>query len=212
MNANTFATLRLDLFSLISQHMHNLYIIAGCNGAGKTTASLTILPDILNCRQFVNADNIAAGLSPFDVESVAIEAGRIMLHRINELIDLREDFAIETTLATRSYVSLVQRAKALGYKVTLIYIWLSSPMMAEDRVAQRVSKGGHNIPPDIIERRYYKGIKNLFRLFMPVCDVWILADNTSGQLATIARKEEEFDYVIENYDLWNVISKQANDS
>ena len=116
--------------------MPNLYIIAGCNGAGKTTASLTILPDILNCKEFVNADNIAAGISPFNVEGVAIEAGRIMLHRIDELLSLGVDFAIETTLATRSYVGLVHRAKGMGYNVSLIYIWLNSPELALQRVAE----------------------------------------------------------------------------
>jgi predicted ABC-type ATPase len=190
--------------------MPNLFIIAGCNGAGKTTASVTILPEILNCRQFVNADYIAYGLSPFDVESVAIEAGRIMLHRIKELLDLREDFAIETTLATRSYVSLVQRAQAIGYNVTLIHIWLSSPEMAFERVAERVRNGGHNIPVDVIERRYYKGLDNLFKLFMPVCDTWIIADNSLKKLNVVARKEE-FENVIENYELWTIINKQVYD-
>jgi len=187
--------------------MPNLYIIAGCNGAGKTTASITILPDILNCNQFVNADYIAYGLSPFNVESVAIEAGRIMLHRIDELLALGGDFAIETTLSTRSYVGLVQKAKKMGYVVTLIYIWLSSPEIAIERVAERVSKGGHNIPVDVINRRYYKGINNLFKLFMPICDVWIVADNSFKKLHVIARKEE-FENVIENHELWAVISKQ----
>ncbi len=190
--------------------MHHLFIIAGCNGAGKTTASLTILPEILNCRQFVNADNIAAGLSPFNVESVAIEAGRIMLQRIKELIDLKEDFAIETTLATRSYVSLVQRAKSFGYKVTLIYIWLNGPELAIERVAERVKNGGHNIPADVVRRRYFRGINNLFRLFMPVCDTWLIADNSLRNLNIIARKEE-FENVIENNELWLRISKQIND-
>lgn len=191
--------------------MHNLYIIAGCNGAGKTTASLTILPDILNCRQFVNADNIAAGLSPFDVDSVAIEAGRIMLHRINELIDLREDFAIETTLATRSYVSLIHRAKDLGYKVSLIYIWLNSPELALQRVADRVKNGGHNIDAEVVRRRYYKGIKNLLTLFIPNCDFWTIADNSDNELIPIAHKEG-FGNVIENSDLWNIINKQLHES
>lgn len=190
--------------------MPNLFIIAGCNGAGKTTASITIFPDILNCRQFVNADYIAAGLSPFDVESVAIEAGRIMLHRIDELIAAGEDFAIETTLATRSYVLLVHRAQALGYKVSLIYIWLRSHEMAFERVAERVRNGGHNIPADVIERRYYKGLSNLFKLFMPICDTWIVADNSFKELNVIARKEE-FESVVENNDLWEVINKQVND-
>ena len=104
----------------------NLYIIAGCNGAGKTTASYTVLPEILNCREFVNADNIAAGLSPFNVESVAFAAARIMLQRMDELLNEKVDFAFETTLSTRSYVSFIQKAKSLGYQVTLLYFWLSS--------------------------------------------------------------------------------------
>lgn len=107
--------------------MPNLYIIAGCNGAGKTTASYTVLPELLNCNEFVNADNIAAGLSPFNPESVAFEAGRIMLQRIDELLNREVDFAFETTLSTRSYVSLVKRAQQKGYEVTLLFFWLSSP-------------------------------------------------------------------------------------
>src|SRR6202012_6260973 len=116
--------------------MSNLYIIAGCNGAGKTTASFTILPEMLNCKEFVNADNIAAGLSPFNPESVAIEAGRLMLARINELMKARVDFAFETTLATRSYVSLVKTARDAGYKVTLLFMWIDSPVTAMQRVAE----------------------------------------------------------------------------
>jgi predicted ABC-type ATPase len=120
--------------------MPNLYIIAGCNGAGKTTASLTILPEILNCREFVNADNIAAGLSPFNPESVAIEAGRLMLSRIHELMKTGVDFAFETTLATRSYVSLIREAHQIGYRVTLLFIWLDSPETAMQRVADRCKR------------------------------------------------------------------------
>jgi len=191
--------------------MPNLYIIAGCNGAGKTTASFTIFPDILNCRQFVNADNIAYGLSPFDVESVAVEAGKIMLQRINELLALGEDFAIETTLTTRSYVSLIQKAKGLGYKVSLIYIWLSSPQLAIERVAERVKNGGHNIPTDVIERRYFRGVKNLFELFIPVCDYWTIADNTYGNLIQVASKNEN-ENVVEDVELWSVINKQFYES
>ena len=188
--------------------MPNLYIIAGCNGAGKTTASFTILPDILNCRQFVNADNIAYGLSPFDVESVAIEAGKIMLQRIEELLSHGEDFAIETTLTTRSYINLIHRAKSTGYKISLIYIWLNSPVLALQRVAQRVKTGGHNIPSDVIERRYIKGIKNLFQLFMPICDFWAIADNSDNILLEVAKKEE-FENVIKIPQLWRRIIEQA---
>ncbi|HEY4197319.1 MAG TPA: zeta toxin family protein, partial [Mucilaginibacter sp.] len=137
--------------------MPNLYIIAGCNGAGKTTASYTILPEMLNCKEFVNADSIAFGLSPFNQENVAIEAGRIMLNRIDALLQNGEDFAIETTLATKSYVSLIKKARQTGYKITLVYFWLSSPQEAKQRVATRVSKGGHHIPDEVVTRRYYGG-------------------------------------------------------
>ncbi|GAA4469261.1 zeta toxin family protein [Nemorincola caseinilytica] len=187
--------------------MADLYIIAGCNGAGKTTASFTVFPDVLGCREFVNADNIAAGISPFNPESVAIEAGRIMLHRIDELLETGVDFAIETTLATRSYVGLVHRAHRMGYTVTLIYIWLTTPELALQRVAERVQKGGHNIPGNVVRRRYYKGAHNLFHLFMPICDTWIVADNSYGILEPIARKESEFENIIENPDLWSALKK-----
>jgi predicted ABC-type ATPase len=190
--------------------MPNLYIISGCNGAGKTTASYTILPDILDCREFVNADNIAYGISPFNVEGVAIEAGRIMLRRIDELIELKADFAIETTLATRSYVQLISKAKQAGYRVTLFYIWLNSPQLAIQRVAERVRKGGHNIPQDVIVRRYHKGIENFFKLFKPICDRWLFVDNSNGIQPVIAEGSGGFDNLIENADLWAAINNQSH--
>lgn len=155
----------------------NLYIISGCNGAGKTTASYSVLPKLLDCKQFVNADEIAKGLSPFCPESVAIQAGKLMLLRIEELLTADETFSIETTLATRSYSELVKRAHEKGYKVTLLYFWLSSPELAVERVARRVSEGGHNIPKDVIYRRYEKGLKNLFDIFIPIVDSWMIVDN-----------------------------------
>lgn len=185
--------------------MPNLYIIAGCNGAGKTTASYVVLPEVLHCREFVNADSIAAGLSPFNVESVAFEAGRIMLQRIDTLMSEKLDFALETTLSTRSYVSLIHRAHQLGYQVTLVYFWLHSPKVAIERVAKRVSRGGHNIPKDVIERRYYRGIKNLFELYIPICDDWAVLDNMNLYPETIARGKNRIEIVVENDDLWEVI-------
>ncbi len=133
-----------------------LYIISGCNGAGKTTASYTVLPNVLQCKEFVNADEIARGLSPFNPSSMAIEAGRLMLQRIDELLKNQESFSIETTLATRSYIRLVTNAQKQGYKVSLIYFWLNSPQLAVSRVKQRVSNGGHDIPEDVIYRRYQR--------------------------------------------------------
>lgn len=156
-----------------------LYIIAGCNGAGKTTASYTVLPEILDCTEYVNADEIARGLSPFKPEEVAIEAGKIMLQRIDHLLAKKVTFAIETTLATRSYKKLIERAHASGYTIILLFFWLPSPEMAEERVASRVSSGGHNIPKNVIYRRYWLGIENLFRIFAPIVDSWSLYDNSS---------------------------------
>ncbi|ACU03878.1 zeta toxin family protein [Pedobacter heparinus] len=189
--------------------MSNLYIIAGCNGAGKTTASYTILPEILNCKEFVNADNIAAGISPFNPARVAIDAGRIMLGRIEELMGEGDDFAFETTLSTKSYVSLIKKAKAKQYKITLIYFWLTSPEEAIARVATRVSKGGHDIPKDVIRRRYYRGITNLFELYKPICDLWMVVNNATEQPELIARGEYTISELIFNHDIWNIIKKQA---
>jgi predicted ABC-type ATPase len=191
--------------------MPNLYIIGGCNGAGKTTASYTILPEILDCKEFVNADNIAVGISPFNAESVALEAGRIMLKRIGELLEAKSDFAIETTLSTKSYVSLIKKAQLKGYKVKLLYFWLASPQMAIERVAIRVSRGGHHIPQDVIERRYFRGIRNLLNLYMPVCDEWFVMNNVDIPSQDIALYSAEFGEEIINIDIWNTILKQSND-
>jgi predicted ABC-type ATPase len=182
-------------------------IIAGCNGAGKTTASFTILPEMLNCKEFVNADSIAAGLSPFNPESVAIEAGRLMLSRIDELMKAGVDF--ETTLATRSYVSLVKAAQLAGYKVTLLFIWLDSPETAIQRVAERVAEGGHNIPEVVIERRYHRGIFNLINLYIPVCDSWLIVNNKNVVPELIARGALTGGNMIKNHYIWSTINAQS---
>ena len=142
----------------MGEQKHNLYVIAGCNGAGKTTASFTVLPEMFDCREFVNADEISAGLSPFNPEGVAIQAGRLMIERIIHLLKEGETFAFETTLATRSYVKLIKQAQKRGYFVTLLFFSLSSPEQAVKRVAKRVSEGAHNIPLDVIYRRYDNGL------------------------------------------------------
>ncbi|HRG59359.1 MAG TPA: zeta toxin family protein [Bacteroidia bacterium] len=166
----------------------NLYIIAGCNGAGKTTASFTILPEIIECKEFVNADEIAKGLSPFQPEKVAFEAGRIMLKRITELLFDNQSFAFETTLSTKSYRSKILEAKEKGYTVTLLFFWLQNLELAKARVKMRVSEGGHNIEPEIIERRYFRGIKNLFKIYLPIVDGAIIFDNSNGKHELLAEK------------------------
>jgi predicted ABC-type ATPase len=191
--------------------MPQLYIIAGCNGAGKTTASYTILPEMLNCREFVNADNIAAGLSPFNPESVAIEAGRIMLQRIHTLMAENQTFAFETTLSTRSYVSLIKQAKLQGYEVKLAFFWLSSPDAAQKRVLKRVKAGGHNIPPETIKRRYFRGIQNLFKLYLPIVDNGVIVDNSDNVPQFIAQKMSNEEIEVINFDLWTLLNKQKDE-
>lgn len=192
--------------------MPNLYIISGCNGAGKTTASYTVLPEILDCREFVNADNIAAELSPDNPENAALEAGRIMLTKIHELLEEGVDFAFETTLSTKSYVSFVKKAQLAGYEVTLLYFWLNSPEMAADRVAQRVSMGGHNIPLEVIQRRYYRGIKNLIKLYIPICDSWLVINNMTGEPEIVAElSNSSNEKLIINADIWETILDQSHE-
>ena len=179
----------------------NLYIISGCNGAGKTTASYTVLPEILDCREFVNADEIARGLSPFNPDSVAIEAGRLMLQRIEDLLEKEISFSIETTLATKSYINLVHRAQAKGYTVRLLFFWLNSPELALMRIAERVAKGGHNILEPIVRRRYVAGISNLFRLFMKEVDFWVIYDNSkypTSQIASGGKSDDKINVMVES--------------
>lgn len=202
----------LDLILLIFALMNkNLYIISGCNGAGKTTASFTILPNILNCKEFVNADEIAKGLSPFQPEKVAFEAGRIMLNRINELLKENENFAFETTLATKSYKSKVIEAQKKGYNVTLLFFWLQNVDLAIERVKTRVKEGGHNIEKDVIKRRYKNGIRNLFDIYLPIVNEAMIFDNSAGKPDLIAEKTLETDVAIINEIKFNEIKKYYNE-
>jgi len=182
-----------------------LYIIAGCNGAGKTTASFTILPEILDCKEFVNADEIAKGLSPFQPEKVSFEAGRIMLNRINELLSENENFAFETTLSTKSYKNKIIEAKEKGYRVTLLFFWLQSIELAKERVKTRVLEGGHNIEPEVIERRYIRGIKNLFDIYFPIVDGTLIFDNSEGQHELLADRNIDGLLNIVNQEKYNLL-------
>jgi predicted ABC-type ATPase len=189
-----------------------LYIISGCNGAGKTTASFNILPELLNCKEFVNADEIARGLSPFQPENVSIEAGRLMLKRIDELINSNQDFSFETTLSTKSFLNTIEFAKSKGYYVTLIFFWLESVELAQDRVRKRVTEGGHNIESDVIERRYKAGIKNLFKLYFDKVDSLLIYDNSTAESELIAEKEIEDElFTIHNSQKFNSLKMISNE-
>lgn len=186
--------------------MKKLYIIAGCNGAGKTTASYTILPEILDCKEFVNADEIAKGISPFQPEKAGIESGRLMLKRIKKLLESGESFAFETTLSTRSYVQLIDRAKQLDYQVTCLFFWLDSEELAISRVETRVKEGGHHIPDDVIRRRYKSGLKNFFSLFLSKVDNWLFVNNSGDNYEIIAEGalSEE---TINNVEQWEKLKR-----
>ncbi len=178
--------------------MPNLYIIAGCNGAGKTTASYTVLPEILDCQEYVNADEIAKGLSPFNPDKAAIEAGRIMLGKIKYFLSKQIDFSFETTLATRSYTNIIKQAKQLDYEIILIYFWLDSVDLAIERVRTRVIEGGHDIAQNVIYRRYYSGLKNLFELYIPICNYWMIFNNSNPTFELIAEGNFNINLKIEN--------------
>ena len=163
-----------------------MYIISGCNGSGKTTASYTLLPELLDCSEFVNSDEFAKSLAPFHPETAYITASRYMLKKLRYLFTRREDFCIETTLATRSLLKTVRMAQDQGYFVTVVYLWLRSPEIAIKRVAARVEAGGHDVAPDVIRRRYYTGLEYFFELYSPVCDKWMLVDNSETEFRIIA--------------------------
>ena len=189
--------------------MPNLFIIAGCNGAGKTTASFTILPDVFHLDIFVNADEIARGLSPLNPEKSAIEAGRLMLSKIDHHITNREDFAFETTLASKSFVHTIKKAKKAGYNVSLIFYYLDSEDLAIERVEIRVKEGGHDIPDDVISRRYYAGIRNLFQLYLPICDNWIIFNNSTLVPIFIAEGNGDETININNKRIFEIIYEKS---
>ena len=146
----------------------HIYIIAGPNGAGKTTFAHRFLPNFVLCREFLNADLIAAGLSPYAPDSQAVYAAQIMLKRIQRLIAQKQTFSVETTLAGMSYRQSIRTWRELGYRVILFFLWLPSVEIAIERVAMRVREGGHDIPETTIRRRYRRGIDNLFRFYLPL--------------------------------------------
>ncbi|HEY7060897.1 MAG TPA: zeta toxin family protein [Chloroflexota bacterium] len=153
-------------------------VVAGPNGAGKTTAAPRLLQGALAVSEFVNADDIAQGLSAFRPESVALTAGRVMLARLDELARERADFAFETTLAARDFARRLTTMRASGYRAHLAFVSLPSPEMAELRVAERVRRGGHAIPGEVIRRRYAAGLRNFFGLYRDVVDSWQMLDNS----------------------------------
>jgi predicted ABC-type ATPase len=146
---------------------------------------------MLNCSEFVNSDEFAKSLSPFKPENAAIQASRYMLMKIRYLLKRRSDFAVETTLATRTLLKTVRMAQKEGYSITLLYFWLNSPELAIERVKARVESGGHNIPEETIIRRYHVGIDYFFHDYAPISDRWILADNSQAPFRVVAEGSKQ---------------------
>ena len=161
-----------------ARHVPNIVVLAGPNGAGKSTTGPALLRDTFGITEFVNADTIAQGLSAFDPEGAAIDAARVMLVRMHELADERADFAFETTLASRTFASWLTDLRRSGYCVHVLFLWLPSADLAVERVSTRVRMGGHNVPEDVVRRRYHSGLRNFFDLYKPLADSWLLYDNS----------------------------------
>ena len=190
--------------------MPRLFILSGCNGSGKTTASYSLLPEMLECTEFVNSDEFAKSLSPFDPSQASVSASRYMLMKIRYLLSRRANFSIETTLATRSLLGIIQQAKTLGYSVTVIYFWIDSPEKAIERVRKRVASGGHHIPDDVVRRRYKMGLSYLFSTYIPICDRWMLADNTISPFTVVAEGTANETF-IRDEDKFKIIQAIANE-
>ncbi len=187
--------------------MKEVILIGGPNGAGKTTAAGWLLPRTLGIREFVNGDEIAKGLSPFNPEGSAVPAARLMLSRVRELIRAGESFAFETTCAGRGHAQFLKSCRAAGYRVTVIFLWLPSAAMAQARVRQRVREGGHAVPPAVIARRFVGGLRNLRRLYLPLADVAMIYDNGATGGVLVAEKTSVGEFIVHDATKWAKIEK-----
>lgn len=187
----------------------SVVILAGPNGAGKSTAAPALLQGALAVNEFVNADVIARGLSAFDPDSAAIAAGRVMLARLRELAEQRASFAFETTLASRTFAPWLRELGASGYEIHLVFLWLSSPELAIERVADRVRNGGHHIPDHVVRRRYAAGTRNLFDLYQQVTTSWVLYNSSGPQPTLVAEGLESQPERVYDTDVWAIVRRQG---
>jgi predicted ABC-type ATPase len=185
-------------------------VLAGCNGAGKTTAARTLLAETLHVMTYVNADVIAQGLSGFNPDSAAMEAGRIMLDRVHRLADERADFAFETTLAGRAYAPWLRHLRQDGYGIRLVYFWLASADLAVARVAERVRLGGHDIPESTVRQRYERSVSNFFGMYRPIAHEWQAYNNSQeGLPGVIAHGDHRGNEIIVDPTAWADMRKSV---
>lgn len=189
-----------------------IYVIAGPNGSGKTTSAKTLLPELLDCHEYVNADSVAAALSPFNPDAVAIQAGRLMLERIKYLAERGVTFAFETTLASRTFLNFLTKCKDMGYEINILFLWLSTVDIAIQRVKSRVEQGGHDIPVNIILRRYHRSIKNFLIDYTKLATNWMLYDNSEKHSELIAYKISGSAIDIVDRQIWQIINGGLQDA
>jgi len=189
----------------------NVYIIAGSNGSGKTTFAKEFLPNYAKCSNFVNADLIAQGLSPFDPMLVAIKAGKLVLQQIKELSSKAVDFGFETTLSGKTYLSLINELKSKGYKIHIFFLWIPNAQLALLRIEDRVARGGHNVPSSDVKRRFDRSLNNFFNIYRPIADTWILFDNSESKPSLIAQKTNSHVDVV-NKILFNKIMRSTEEA
>lgn len=185
------------------------FIIAGPNGAGKTTFALRYLPQIANCRNFVNADFIAYGISPFDSLSAKYEAGRLFLREIHRNINKKLDFAFETTLAGRTHIGLLKELKQNGWKIVLFFLWIPDVSFSKRRIRERVKEGGHNIPDTTISRRFPRVMYNFIKIYIPLCDKIVCYDNSGFKPVLIFEQQGENRRIFKQ-DIYNIILRYSN--
>jgi predicted ABC-type ATPase len=184
----------------------NVYIIAGPNGSGKTTFAKKFLPDYAKCQNFVNADLIAQGLSPFSPRAAAIKAGRLVLEQVHKLADKNVDFAFETTLSGKSYVAFLKELKERSYSINIFFLWIPNTELALSRIKDRVLAGGHDVPVADVKRRFYRGVYNFLTYYMKLADTWLLFNNADAIPRLIAKEKDGKTEVIDK-DLFREIMK-----
>lgn len=186
----------------------NVYIIAGPNGSGKTTFAKKFLPGYVKCPNFVNADLVAQGLSPFTPQLAAIKAGKLVLEQIHELADKDSDFSFETTLSGKSYAVFLKTLKNKGYSIHLFFLWIPNVETALARIKERVLDGGHDVPARDVKRRFHRALHNLFELYRPLLTSWMLFDNSSA-IPTLIAKEEDGSLAVIDDCLFRVVLKNT---
>jgi predicted ABC-type ATPase len=188
----------------------NLYVVAGPNGAGKSTFARLFLPNYADCREFVNADLIAAGLSPFRPERLALQAGKLMLERIEALAEARADFGFETTLAGKRWLPLLERLRERGYRLHAFFLWMRGPELALARIAERVRAGGHSVPEVVVRRRFRRGLRNFFQLYAPILDAWVILDSSGKSPEVVALSVSDVEIALDR-ELFARIQREAGE-